>query len=407
MGLLYVFRVFSIHVMLVLSALCQEEINIPVHVKRLGNNALMLRVEGAQATNIVALNSRKGIVVIDTETSPSLAALARKRIEQEFGRNDFAYVINTHDHGDHTYGNQVFPDVVIIGHEACGEEMRRGSERRMQTVAHLRVVVERMKKSLATKGEDSATVNRIAYYDLLRRGLEEEFVLTPPTLTFDDTMTLDLGDYTLGLYHYGLSHSKTDILVHCPEMKMLITGDLFARGYDPYVDSERIPVMSRWLRNLDRVAEMELAYIIPGHGGFLEKEELARTRHYIVEEQKKYVRKESAFARFKAVHKEKGMPPALESLRAMKARPEAYFMLHSELDSFAFRLMMDGNLDDALPLFHLLAEYFPESDISFDSLGEAYLKKGDKKLAAKYFKQCLDRNPENGNARRRLDAMEP
>ena len=81
--------------------------------------------------------------------------------------------------------------------------------------------------------------------------------------------------------------------------------------------------------------------------------------------------------------------------------------LHDNTEGLIGYWRMDGNLDEALPLFHRLAEFFPESDISFDSLGEAYLKKGDTRLAAKYFKQCLERNPDNGNARRRLDAMGP
>jgi len=69
-------------------------IDVQKHSKRL----LTLNVQGE--ANIVALNSEKGIVVIDTTVSPLLARMVRERIEKEFGSNKFAYVINTHFHGD-------------------------------------------------------------------------------------------------------------------------------------------------------------------------------------------------------------------------------------------------------------------------------------------------------------------
>ncbi len=101
--------------------------SLSVDVKKLSDNLAVFKIEGGN-TNIVALNSEKGIVVFDTDVSPSFAALLRKKMTEVFGREDFAYVINTHSHGDHTYGNQVFSDAIIVGHENCPEEMIKNSE---------------------------------------------------------------------------------------------------------------------------------------------------------------------------------------------------------------------------------------------------------------------------------------
>ena len=66
--------------------------------------------------------------MIDTLLSPTLAELAMKEVKKELGRDDVLLVINTHDHMDHTGGNQVFKGKEIIGHEKRGpghEALRR------------------------------------------------------------------------------------------------------------------------------------------------------------------------------------------------------------------------------------------------------------------------------------------
>ena len=63
----------------------------------------------------------------------------------------------------------------------------------------------------------------------------------------------------------------------------------------------------------------------------------------------------------------------------------------------------DGaQLDDALAIFLVLAELFPESDVAFDSLGEVYQRLGDNAAAIASFEKALELNPENGNAAEKL-----
>ena len=102
-----------------------------VQVERLSDRTAVFKVEGGNA-NVVALKSRKGIVVIDTEGSPALARLLRKKIAEVFGSESFAYVINTHSHGDHTFGNQIFAEAVIVGHENCRAVARELAAKRQE-----------------------------------------------------------------------------------------------------------------------------------------------------------------------------------------------------------------------------------------------------------------------------------
>ena len=65
----------------------------------------------------------KGIVVIDTTGDPVVDRELRRIIARELGRDDFAVLINTHEHDDHTGGNAVYADCEIVGHELVGPAM--------------------------------------------------------------------------------------------------------------------------------------------------------------------------------------------------------------------------------------------------------------------------------------------
>ena len=61
----------------------------------------------------------------------------------------------------------------------------------------------------------------------IQKGLSGGFIPVPATFSFSDRMILDLGDVSFHLYFFGRAHSGSDILIHIPEEKLLLTGDLF------------------------------------------------------------------------------------------------------------------------------------------------------------------------------------
>jgi glyoxylase-like metal-dependent hydrolase (beta-lactamase superfamily II) len=81
-----------------------------VFVRQLHPKAIVVGSGGTYGDTVIAFNSEKGLVVVDTGVSTTLTTAYRARIEEVFGRDDFAYVINTHYHYDHTVGNPVFPE---------------------------------------------------------------------------------------------------------------------------------------------------------------------------------------------------------------------------------------------------------------------------------------------------------
>lgn len=82
-----------------------------------------------------------------------------------------------------------------------------------------------------------------------------------------------------------------------------------------------------------------------------------------------------------------------------------YVDSESDLNSAGYELLGSGNVVDALKIFRLIVKAFPESANAFDSLGEAYLKAGDKQNALVNYKRAYDLNPENENARKIIEEL--
>jgi tetratricopeptide (TPR) repeat protein len=219
---------------------------------------------------------------------------------------------------------------------------------------------------------------------------------------------LALGDVSLQLYYYGTSHTNSDIIIHCPEEGLWMTGDLFAAGSDPYFDSERVPFFPRWITNIEMILETEdsTKCISPGHGDKISFDEIKRIQAFIEEAKDQFKGKESAFIGFKNVLDEKGLETGLKTLVEMKDQPDKYYVLHPEIDQYAYRMMLDGKVDESLAIFKVLAELFPDSDIAFDSLGEAYMRKENTEMAAASFEKSLELNPDNRNAQKKLKALQ-
>jgi glyoxylase-like metal-dependent hydrolase (beta-lactamase superfamily II) len=79
---------------------------------------------GCWSETMTVIDTGKTLVVVDTYASYKLAEKARVYIDKIFNK-PVSHVINTHHHWDHTFGNQVFKNSVIIGHKFCLEDMKK------------------------------------------------------------------------------------------------------------------------------------------------------------------------------------------------------------------------------------------------------------------------------------------
>ncbi len=70
----------------------------------------------------------------------------------------------------------------------------------------------------------------------------------------------------------------------------------------------------------------------------------------------------------------------------------------AEINTFGYNLINMKRIDDAVEVFKLNVELYPDSFNVYDSLAESYMLKGDKQLAVKFYKKSLELNPNNTNA---------
>jgi glyoxylase-like metal-dependent hydrolase (beta-lactamase superfamily II) len=212
-----------------------------------------------QTIRVVALSTARGIVVVETSLVRSNDARIRAAIEKEFGRKDFKYLINTHYHHDHTCGNQVYAEATIVAHRTVPEGMKGEL-----TGEGLVKLVEKFKTMLLDWGEGlkkAAPDSR--EYHFFREGLvllktvigelQEGFVPTFPSVLFDKSLILDMGDMTVELYAVGGTHTEGDIMIFVPEEGLVAIGDMWPDRLLPYLRKEAPWDLDSILENWGRI----------------------------------------------------------------------------------------------------------------------------------------------------------
>jgi glyoxylase-like metal-dependent hydrolase (beta-lactamase superfamily II) len=236
---------------------------------------------------VTAIETQKGIVVIDAGISNGLTSKYRKIIENEFQRNDFAYLINTHGHPDHNGGNSVFAEAVIIGHENSLQEISDKRKDPEKVKSYLLKIVDDYEKELQKlePGTDEWTevFCQKARYQYAYNDVLNNFSVAKPEVTFNDTLTISMGDATLSMIYFGKAHTNSDIIVNIPELKLLMTGDLFFSGGKPSIDDASIQDVERWKTVMQWISVRwnEIDKVIGGHGQIMSQKDLEAFNKYV------------------------------------------------------------------------------------------------------------------------------
>lgn len=213
------------------------------------NNGAPQNSFGANAGIIIG---QDGIVVIDTLIS---AKQAKTFIEDIRAISDkpIKYVVNTHRHLDHTFGNSEFAKLgaIIISH-SIDEEQLVTSEAAMLNIA----------KNFGLTEKDMVGT-AVAY----------------PELTFNDRMVIDLGGQKIELIYAGASHTNDSIIVYVPDKRLMFTGDILFTNYHPFIADGYI---QGWVNVLNYLQEMDVVTIVPGHGPLSTKKDLTEMKQYIL-----------------------------------------------------------------------------------------------------------------------------
>ena len=215
------------------SLLAQQDFSkVEIKVTKVAGTVYMLAGAGG---NIGVSVGDDGIVIVDDEFAPLAPKI--KEALRGITTKPVKYILNTHYHGDHTGGNEVFGhDGPIIAHENVRKRLASGTK------------VMGRETPPAAKG-----------------------VL--PVITFNDRATLHVNGEDIRAVHFPHGHTDGDAVIYFTQSNVVHMGDDFFNGMFPFIDVDNGGSVGGMLANVDKIL-MTLpddVKVIPGHGPLSDK----------------------------------------------------------------------------------------------------------------------------------------
>lgn len=210
------------------------------------------------------------VVVIDANF-PSGARVILPKIK-ELTDKPIRFAFDTHHHGDHAYGNQVWIEngATPVAHEGALKEMKKWETG--------------LFGGKPGRWEDAAKN---------RKDLQES-KLKAPTLLYRTEMIFDDGKHRVELLHFGTAHTHGDGWAWLPKEKILFSGDACVNGAYNYTGDGNI---AEWIKTLEAVKKLGAKIVCPGHGPIGGPEMIEDQQAFFValqDEVKKFAGKEPA-----------------------------------------------------------------------------------------------------------------
>jgi len=190
------------------------------------------------SSNAVVLVTDEGVLVIDTRQHPRDGQDLIDRIRKVTDK-PIRWVINSHFHGDHHFGNPAFKKVgaTIVAQKETA-----------------RLMEKLQPKELARRGDFFQS-----------RGYDpKEVNLVLPDVTFDSEMTIRLGNRDIRLAYLGPGQQAGDTFVFFPHRRMVFTTGMFGPRSMP--NMAFTPSVENWIKLLEQLAAMDVDQILPAHG---------------------------------------------------------------------------------------------------------------------------------------------
>ena len=176
---------------------------------------------------------------------------------------DIRTVVNTHHDADHTFGNFLMKHAEIIASKAAAETMAMRSPQEVATL-------KRNAPTMGSVGEYLLAI--FSAYDW------EDVELQLPTRTFEGELHIEVGGKRVHLIQVGPAHTVGDTLVHCPDQRIVYTGDILFIEGTPIIWAGPV---SRWIAACERIMALDVDIVVPGHGPITDKSGAAEVRDYL------------------------------------------------------------------------------------------------------------------------------
>lgn len=190
---------------------------------------------------------RRGVISVDACSTERRTRAYRDAIAKVTDR-PITTLVNTHHHGDHTFGNHLFPEATIVAHERTREQ----------------IIADGVPAYLGAWSPDVewGTLDPV-----------------PPFLTYTDGVTLYSDDLRCEVRHVGFAaHTTNDSYVWIPSRRVLFSGDLVFNGGTPFV---LMGSVTGALAALDQLEALGAETIVPGHGDVCGPSAISTVRGYL------------------------------------------------------------------------------------------------------------------------------
>jgi cyclase len=200
----------------------------PLTMEKVSANLYVIIGDGG---NVAVMPTNEGVLVVDDKFARDAPQIMEKI--KSISDKPVKYVLNTHQHGDHTGGNEI-----------------------MMTAQSAQILIHR-------NARDNMVAGKMP-------GL--------PQIAFADEAQVFLDGKQVIAHHYGRGHTNGDSVILFPSERVLHTGDLFVNGTAPFIDYSAHGSIVEWDQTVDKVLQLDFDTVIPGHGPVAKKADLMKWR---------------------------------------------------------------------------------------------------------------------------------
>ena len=199
----------------------------PLTMEKVTENLYVIIGNGG---NVAAMPTSEGVLLVDDKFAQDAPEIMAK--VKTISDKPVRYVLNTHQHGDHTGGNEVM------------------------LAASAEIIIHKNARANMVAGKQP--------------GL--------PRVTFSDETQVFLGGKEVRARHLGRGHTNGDAVIYFPADRVLHTGDLFVNGGAPFIDYSANGSIVDWDKTIEQALQYDFDTVVPGHGPVAKKADLVKWR---------------------------------------------------------------------------------------------------------------------------------
>jgi glyoxylase-like metal-dependent hydrolase (beta-lactamase superfamily II) len=295
------------------------------------------------------------VLVVDAHSKPSAAAGLIAQIKRQITPKPVRYLVDTHFHWDHSQGNAAYTeafgkDLKIIASETTKKLQAQFSQARLQNsldphghafpsqpqIPELLDAARQQLRAAHTSEQKAQATEQIRQLEAFQHEMAK-FVPVLPTVTFGKTYVIKDKAHELHVEFHGRAHTAGDVVVFCPQKRVVATGDMVL-GTLPFI-ADSFP--KEWPLTIDSVSKLDFDFVTGGHGDVQHgRQRMMGQRNYLEELAERVEAGKKAGRPLSEI--QKSMPIA--SIKAFHA--DGYGeLVRADRDAAAMQAAVDTNIE--------------------------------------------------------------